>query len=411
MSELRAFRRPSTATADAAEPPLADPPAPPVLQPIPAPDAGFAAKAALVGVRPPVPEFDDESDARLDFQSEVDLGATPATAAPPPAAAPVPARKVRPAIAMAAGVMALAVAVAGVYVAFRPAPGTAAVPAPATVTLMSNLEGAEVSIDGTPRGTIPLKIALAAGTHTVEVHQGSRTRSMPLTVEAGAVVSHYVELAPAEAAPITGRLEITTETPGAQVSVDGEVRGVTPLSLSDIPAGRHRVQVANGDARVSRTVDVPAGAMASVMVALAAPAGVSGGWLSVPAPFELQVFEDGQLLGTSTADRLMLAAGRHTLDFVNTSLEFKARQTIDVPAGKTLKVALAVPNGSLSVNALPWADVTLDGRPIGTTPLGNMSVPVGTHEVVWRHPQLGERRRTIAVTASSAVRVGMDFSK
>jgi serine/threonine-protein kinase len=277
--------------------------------------------------------------------------------------------------------------------------------------LISNLEGAEVSIDGTPRGATPLKIALAAGTHQIEVHQGTRTRSMPLSVEAGSVVSQYVELAPAEAAPITGRLEITTETPGAQVAVDGEPRGVTPLLLTDIAAGRHKVQVGNGDSRVSRNVDVPGGAVASVMVALAAPAGVSGGWVSVQAPFELQVFEDGQLLGTTTADRLMLAAGRHTLDFVNTSLEFRARQAVDVPAGKTSRVALAIPNGSLSVNALPWADVTLDGRPVGTTPLGNMSVPVGTHEVVWRHPQLGERRRTISVTASSAVRVGMDFSK
>jgi serine/threonine-protein kinase len=63
------------------------------------------------------------------------------------------------------------------------------------------------------------------------------------------------------------------------------------------------------------------------------------------------------------------------------------------------------------VNALPWAEVSLDGRPLGITPLGNISVPIGSHEVVWRHPQLGERRRTVAVTASSAVRVGMDFSK
>jgi hypothetical protein len=107
----------------------------------------------------------------------------------------------------------------------------------------------------------------------------------------------------------------------------------------------------------------------------------------------------------------MMAAGRHTLDFANASLDFKTRQTVDVPAGKTFKVAVAVPNGSLFVNALPWAEVSLDGRPIGTTPLGNISVPGGTHEVVWRHPQFGERRRTIAVTASAPLRVGMDFSK
>jgi hypothetical protein len=53
----------------------------------------------------------------------------------------------------------------------------------------------------------------------------------------------------------------------------------------------------------------------------------------------------------------------------------------------------------------------LDGKPIGTTPLGNISVPIGTHEIVWRHPQLGERTRTITVPARTPVRLGMDLNR
>jgi hypothetical protein len=401
MSELRAFRRPRAATADIAQSPF--------------PDSGLPAlRTALDHNDEPLPEIlvanaidVDAADPRLDFQSEEEIAVEPSVARPAVSAK----TRVRPAVAIAAAVAALGVAAAGVYGAVRPRPRVSAAPALAMVSLMTNPDGADVSIDGTPRGKAPLKIALTAGSHQLEVHHGSRTRSMPLSVEAGALVSQYVELAPAEPLPRTGRLEISTETPGAQVTVDGEPRGVTPLSLSSVAPGQHRVQVAHGDARVLRTVDVPEGAVASIMVALAAPTGVSAGWVSVDAPFELRVLEDGQLLGTTSADRLMMAAGRHTLEFVNTSLEFKARHVIEVPAGKTAKVPLSIPNGSLSVNALPWAEVSLDGRPLGITPLGNISVPIGSHEVVWRHPQLGERRRTVAVTASSAVRVGMDFSK
>ena len=58
-----------------------------------------------------------------------------------------------------------------------------------------------------------------------------------------------------------------------------------------------------------------------------------------------------------------------------------------------------------------WADVWLDGRPVGTTPLANVSVPIGNHEVIWRHPQYGERKQTVAVTMKAPVRVGMEFGK
>jgi serine/threonine-protein kinase len=65
----------------------------------------------------------------------------------------------------------------------------------------------------------------------------------------------------------------------------------------------------------------------------------------------------------------------------------------------------------LSVNALPWAEVEIDGQPVGTTPLANLSLPIGSHEIVWKHPERGERRRTVAITASSPARIGVDFSQ
>ncbi|PWT79784.1 MAG: hypothetical protein C5B57_13295 [Blastocatellia bacterium] len=60
---------------------------------------------------------------------------------------------------------------------------------------------------------------------------------------------------------------------------------------------------------------------------------------------------------------------------------------------------------------MPWADVEIDGRPVGTTPLANISVAIGSHEIVWKHPQRGERRQTITVTARSPARVGIDFNQ
>jgi len=55
--------------------------------------------------------------------------------------------------------------------------------------------------------------------------------------------------------------------------------------------------------------------------------------------------------------------------------------------------------------ATPWATVTLDGQDLGETPVGNTTVAIGTHEVVFRHPQLGEQRFTATVTAMVIVTV------
>jgi hypothetical protein len=60
---------------------------------------------------------------------------------------------------------------------------------------------------------------------------------------------------------------------------------------------------------------------------------------------------------------------------------------------------------------LPWADVFVDGRSIGTTPLANVRCRFGSHQIVWRHPQLGERSQTVNVTEHTPVRVGVDFSE
>jgi len=53
----------------------------------------------------------------------------------------------------------------------------------------------------------------------------------------------------------------------------------------------------------------------------------------------------------------------------------------------------------VSANARPWADVAIDGKSGGQTPISNLQVPIGVHEVVFRHPRLGERRQTVVVKA------------
>ncbi len=69
-----------------------------------------------------------------------------------------------------------------------------------------------------------------------------------------------------------------------------------------------------------------------------------------------------------------------------------------VPAGGGASLKIDPPNGVVNLNALPWAEVWIDGRQVGETPLGNVKLPIGEHEAVFRNPQFGERRQTFLVT-------------
>jgi hypothetical protein len=69
------------------------------------------------------------------------------------------------------------------------------------------------------------------------------------------------------------------------------------------------------------------------------------------------------------------------------------------------------PTGTLSANAVPWAEVWMDGKKIGETPFAGLEVPLGTHEIIFRNPQFPERRVTVTVNASNPVTASVDFSK
>jgi serine/threonine-protein kinase len=68
-----------------------------------------------------------------------------------------------------------------------------------------------------------------------------------------------------------------------------------------------------------------------------------------------------------------------------------------------------MPQGVINVNAAPWAEVFIDGRKVGETPIGNLAVSIGPHELVFRHPQLGEKRQAVSVTLNAPVRVSVDM--
>lgn len=283
----------------------------------------------------------------------------------------------------------------------------------ASVTVTSDPAGAAVLVDGQARGTTPVTMTLATGRHQVQVGVEGSAWTQTVDVAPGVSATLHVAVpAPAlalDAAREGGTLEITTEPAGLAVSVDGEPRGVSPISVSDLRPGTHEVAVARGTSLIRRTVSVEAGVPTAVLISTAGNAGISSGWLTVTGPVPVRIQENGTLLGNSEAPRLLLPVGRHDLEFVNETFGYRSERTVQITAGQAATIALEPVTGTLSVNAQPWAEVWIDGKRIGETPIGNLPLPIGNHDLLLRHPQLGDRRRTVAVSANTPARVGIDL--
>ena len=282
-----------------------------------------------------------------------------------------------------------------------------------TLAIETDPAGLDVIVDGRAVGRSPIELALPEGTRSVVLKQGTLSRTVAVKVTRGETVRHRFEfVAPAvPALTSTGTLQITSDPPRAALVVDGVTRGVTPLTLPDLAAGAHTLAVRFAGGTVEQRVDVVQGTSASVHVVAPQTPASAAGWLTVDVASPLQIFEQDKLVGTTNIGRLLLPPGVHVLDFVSDELGFRAQRTVTVRPNAAAEVRLDLPAVTLSVNAQPWAEVFVDGERVGETPIGTLSRPIGRHDVVLRHPELGERRRTVTLTTNGPNRISVDMRR
>ncbi|MCU1383278.1 MAG: hypothetical protein JWL71_1975 [Acidobacteria bacterium] len=309
----------------------------------------------------------------------------------------------------AAALVLIGVAGAGVTAARRYAAPTPTI-TDGTLVMTSNPPGAKLFVDGVERGVTPLTVTLNTGAHALELRGDGGTRLMPITMTAGAQVTQYIELP--KTASTLGQLQVRTEPAGAKVTVDGTPRGAAPITVADLTPGEHTVLLESEHGSVKQIVTIEAGITASLMVPLGTPDGAPvSGWIAITAAADVQVFENKRLLGTSQSDRLMVSAGRHDIEIVNETLGYRATRTVQVAPGKVSPIRIDFPKGTIALNAVPWAEVWVDGERVGDTPIGNLSLAIGPHEIVFRHPELGEQRHAATVTLNSPARLSVDMRK
>jgi len=266
------------------------------------------------------------------------------------------------------------------------------------LSIKSNVSGVEVLVDGRLVGRTPAAVELPPGRHNVEMRGFGVTKVLPVEIAAGVETTQTVQW---PRALKVGRIVVKTTPPGARVLMGGEMRGVTPVTLENVPVGAQEIVVESDNGSVKSAVQVKADQVAEVDV------GIFAGWLAVFAPVEIRVFEGGRLIGTSVDGRLLMKPGTHNLEMVNTSLGVRQMRQVEITPGRVTAVSLELAAGTIQVDAPAGTEIVIDGELKGTAPVDAISVPIGTREVVLRHPQIGQRRVVVTVGARAPARVSL----
>jgi serine/threonine protein kinase len=110
------------------------------------------------------------------------------------------------------------------------------------------------------------------------------------------------------------------------------------------------------------------------------------------------VIIDGEYYGNSPISSIELKEGTHKIELRNFELNAYLEDEIEIIAGKTIKKNFSFPQkGVIQVSAIPWAEIFIEGKSFGQTPIDRIELPVGYYEIIFRHPSFPEKKIRVAV--------------
>ena len=197
--------------------------------------------------------------------------------------------------------------------------------------------------------------------------------------------------------PAFGSISVNSSIAGAKIVLDGKQTGKqTPATLTEIPSGSHTI---------SLQLDKYAPRQQEVMVEDGQTANVS---LTLEARFAritistldgAEIYSNGKLLGKGRISEDMME-GYYDLE-VRLNHHKSATKQIQVIAGQSQEITLNPTPiyGSLDVTSTPHdAEVTIDGKLYGKTPLTVDQLLEGEHKVVISKPKYTSDTRTVNIS-------------
>ena len=249
---------------------------------------------------------------------------------------------------------------------------------PSQIRVETKPAGALVYCDGTLHGGSPALIPdLPPGDHIIIAEMdGYRSARETINVITGQRSTIQLELEQLSALAI-----IHTEPSGAEVEIEGVSRGTTPLLLTDLTPGKHRVKLT---VQGFQPKEVELNAPDRTPVKLSVSLNSDSARLVINSrPTSAEVILNGIAKGTTPVTLDRIPAG-------NVTLEIKApgctpyKQILTLAAGQseTITAVLGAIPSTLEVVSMPdGARIYVDNQFKGETPVTITDLPPGTYRV------------------------------
>jgi hypothetical protein len=206
-----------------------------------------------------------------------------------------------------------------------------------------------------------------------------------------------------------GKIATWVSEDGATVLVDGEVIGVSPLEPVEVDAGEHELRVEmDGFEAKTRTVNVSPGGTIRADIKLKRTAIDPGVLIVEVSESDADVRVGRRRLGKSPVSASLIEPGEHELKVTKAGYQEQTRN-IRIAPGDTSKAffdlePLSSPHGFITLRVSEDdAQVILDWKTIGTTPLPVSAVEPGNHRIEVKKGGFKDRKETFSVTQGDTV--------
>ena len=264
---------------------------------------------------------------------------------------------------------------------------------PGLVSLKTDPEvGAGVQLDGMPLGQTPLvDVEIKPGVHRLEFAADRYlSQVLQLDVRGGGDKQTLVATLTPNWAPVS----LTTVPPGAEVRVDGEVVGVTPIEMQ-LTAGEREIEarLAGYNAwhdKVVVNANEPQ-QLQDVKLSLA------DGLVDLASnPSGANVSIDNEYRGRTPLRVRLTPERKHLLTLTKPGYETATRElSVAADSGRRLQVDLAAQYGEIEVRSDPaGAEIYVDGQRQGTTP-SRLTLTAIAHRIEVREPAYAMATQTV----------------
>lgn len=212
------------------------------------------------------------------------------------------------------------------------APGRLDIKYPTTNELA---KGAELYVDGTMAGQVPLQVDVPAGRHLIEVKKsGAKPYSETIEVKAGETKPMWIQL---QAESRAGSVLVAADAAEADVFVDGQAKGRAPIVVDNLNEGEHLIEVRRNEAGAptwKQTVRITANQQVKVMAQTAPAPAQPGSLIVISSNTDAEVVIDGSTKGR-VGQPISLPAGQHSVQVLAKGFNSVSRVII-IEAGKPL---------------------------------------------------------------------------